>query len=281
MSRVDVPPFGFGFAVNSALSAEALKGAIRSKKKKLFDTRSGPRGWALGPLICLWLSPYWTMGPNAVGLISRSGSASKIVGLAGFDLAGTAMLIVIAFVGPLVIGLSGKAGLGFSMLALILFPTGGLLIMWSRAQFHHEADPIIRFLDTVSHPASRQKRARNSAVRLQRHMTLTVDGEEQSGFASWEEIEAALHGLESDSFLILDEGPETYVQLLRTNDEFVIEKRDGGRHSHFQAARTAGHAGRSSAMGPTFSTAEALEVLATHVSDAPMPTFIAWEKTRV
>ncbi|HZW16203.1 MAG TPA: hypothetical protein VFF66_08115, partial [Brevundimonas sp.] len=162
MNQIDLPPFGVGFEVSSTLSPDALKKAIRSRKKKLFDTRSGPRGWSVGPLICLWLSPYWTMGPNAVGLISRRGDASRIVGLAGFDLAGTAMLIVIALVGPLVIGLSGTAGFGFSMLTLVLFPTGGLLILWSRAGFHHEADPIVRFLDTVSRPASRQKRARSS-----------------------------------------------------------------------------------------------------------------------
>jgi len=112
-------------------------------------------------------------------------------------------------------------------------------------------------------------------------MTLTVDGEEQSGLASWEEIEAALNGLESDSFLILSESPETYVQLLRTYDEFVIEKRDGDRHNHFQATRRNAHGGRSSATGPAFSASEALAVLAAHASDAPTPNFITWERMRM
>jgi len=281
VNQIDLPPFGVGFEVSSALSPDALKRAIRSRKKKLFDTRSGPRGLALGPLICLWLSPYWTMGPNAVGLISRRRSASRIIGLAGFDLGGTAMLIVIALVGPLAIGLSGKAGFGFSMLALVLFPIGGWLILWSRAGLHHDADPFLRFLDTVSRPVSRPRRAKSSAVRVQRHMILTVDGEERSGLASWEEIETALNGLESDSFLILSESPETYVQLLRAYDEFAIEKRDGDRHNHFQATRRDAHAGRSSATGPTFSAPEALAILAAHASNAPAPTFIAWEKMRM
>lgn len=282
MNRVDLPPIGFGFEVKSALSPEALKSAIGSKKKRLFDMRSGPRGWIVGPLICLWLSPYWTMGPNAVGLISRDGPASKVVGLAGFDLGGTAMLIVIAFLGPLAIGLSGIAGFGFSILALILFPIGGALIMWSRAQFHHEADPIVRFLDTINRPISKQGRAKTAAVvSLRREMTLTIDGEEQSGLASWEAIDAALHGLESDGFLILAEGAETYLQLARISDEIVIEKREGDRHNHFQATRAQGHAGRSSAMGPTFSEAEAQKVLAAYASDDPMPDFVVWEKLRI
>lgn len=281
MNQIDLPPFGVGFEVSSALSPEALKRAIHSRKKKLFDIRSGPRGWAVGPLICLWLSPDWTMGPNAVGFISRRGASSRIIGLAGFDLGGTAMIIVIALVGPLVIGFSGKAGFGFSMLALVLFPIGGWLILWSRAGRHHEADPIVRFLGTISRPLSRPRRTKSSAVRVQRHMILTVDGEERSGRASWKEIETALNGLESDSFLILSESPETYVQLLRAYDEFVIEKRDGDRHNHFQATRSDAHAGRQSATGPTFSASEALAVLAAHASKAPAPTFIAWEKMRM
>jgi len=278
VNRFDIPPFGFCFEVNSALSLEGLKSAIRSKKKPLFDMRSGPRGWFLGPLICLWLSPHWTMGPGAVGIVCRTGSTSKVVGLAGFDPAGTAMLLVISIGAPLVIGLSGTAGFGFSMIALILFPAGGALIMWSRAQFHHEADPIVRFLDKVSRLPSNQGRARTAAIPPQRDMTLTVDGEERSELPSWEEIEAALEGLESDGFMILAEGPETYVQLMRIGDEFVLEKREGGRHRHYQARRAAGHAGRSSATGPTFSTSEAQEVLAAYVSNAPTPTFILWVK---
>lgn len=282
MNSVGIPPFGSGFEINSALSFEALRSAIRSKKKPMFDMRSGPRGWILGPLICLWLSPYWSMGPGAVGLISRNDSASRVVGLAGFDPAGSAMLLVISLIAPLLIGLSGIAGFGFSMLALVLFPAGGVLIMWSRAQFHHEAEPIVRFLETIGRPAPRQGQPAGSvAVPLQRPVTLTIDGEEQAGLASWEEICAALEGLGSDGFMILAEGPETYIQLLRVGDEFVLEKREGDRRSHFRATRREGHAGRSSAMGPTFSIAEARAVLAAHTSGSPKPDFVTWEKLRI
>lgn len=280
MNRVEIQPFGSGFSVNSPLSAKALTASLRSKLKPLFDMRSGPRGWIIGPLVCLWLSPYWTMGPGAIGLISRNGPASRIVGLAGFDPAGSAMLLIIALCAPLMIGLSGNAGFGFSMLALVLFPAGCVLIMWTRSRFHHEADPIVRFLETASRPASRQTRA-SVDVPLPRSLTLTVDGEEQSEFVSHREIEAALNGLRSDSFLILAEGPETYVQLLRVSDEFVIEKRDGDRDNHFQATHREAQARRSSTMGPTFSTAEARTVLAAYASDTPMPSFLTWAKIRV
>jgi hypothetical protein len=65
--------------------------------------------------------------------------------------------------------------------------------------------------------------------------SLIVDSKVVANSPSANDIGDAILALEPDSFLIVELGPETYMQTLLKYDRFVLEKREGSRDRHFRA----------------------------------------------
>jgi hypothetical protein len=77
-------PFGYRFDL-----------AIRAKRKGWFASKTGARGWMIGPLLCLWWDPYDKQGPMLIGWLSEDGFGTRIIGRAGSDLNGMLLFVVI------------------------------------------------------------------------------------------------------------------------------------------------------------------------------------------
>jgi len=141
-------PFGYQFEVRSQMPLADAKAVIRKRKKRWFEAKNGPRGWIIGPFVCLWLSAFDRYGPMLVGRISQDGFGTKIRGRAGSDLNGIAAAAVIF---PL---------LAWLMFHLVVFegvPLGSLIIpliivllaptaFWFGNKDKHDADPLVRFV---------------------------------------------------------------------------------------------------------------------------------------
>jgi len=151
-------PFGPRFDIRSPLSPESAKAAIRKRKRRWLDPKNGARGWIVGPLICLWWSPYNQQGPMVIGRIAKDGSGARISGRAGLDLNGVIAVLVVSIVAIPVTWIMAAAGQISSEGALLfagLF--GGIVALgfWARSFFHREAEPLVRFLRNTAVPKGR------------------------------------------------------------------------------------------------------------------------------
>lgn len=281
MSDDGFQPFGYRFEILTNKSTETLKAAIRKKWRRWFDTRSGPRGWIVGPFFCLWNSAFDRFGPMVIGRISALDNGSVITGRAGSDLNGTAYLLAVMVVAVPWLGLRAIAGgLSIGTLALLGLLIGSpILVLIVRHHARQDADPLVRFLQGLasSAPAERTKgKTSVEAVAAIRALSLTVDGTEQPGATTIASIEAALEGLGSDGFLILASAPETYMQVAEVSEEFIIEKRNGDRNSHTRAVYADDRPGHGSRDGTSFPLDLTRETLLAYALEKPLPSVLKW-----
>ena len=152
-------PFGYRFEIRSRLSPEAAKAAIRVNKQVLFDAVSGPRGWVIGPFVCLWMYAFLRTGPMLIGIIRSDEQGSRVRGRAGSDLNG--MAYTAALLAFLVIWLTKASQHGDptnDRMAFLLFvPVAALcgLLFWAAHSDRWQADPLVDFLQqhlATGHP---------------------------------------------------------------------------------------------------------------------------------
>lgn len=142
-------PFGYRFEVSTLLPPDEAKRVIRTSANGWFTSDDGPRGWIVGPFICLWLTMWWSQGPMLIGLISQDNFGTQIEGRAGSNLNGMAYLVLIA--GGMVFAFVQMARLGDPRLG-DLWPFGLLIIailalmLWWASNDRHEADSLVEFL---------------------------------------------------------------------------------------------------------------------------------------
>src|SRR3546814_19390080 len=73
-----------------------------------------------------------------------------------------------------------------------------------------------------------------SAV-ISRELVMSIGGERFSGVVTPNAIHDALIAVGTGSFVILEAGPETYIQTASRDGAYIVEKRDGGSFEHFRS----------------------------------------------
>ncbi len=219
----------------------AVRQAIRIKKSEWFEAKSSPRGWIVGPVLCLWMSAFDRHGPMVVGYIREEGFGSRIVGRAGADLNGMVMSLLLTL---LMFWLTwkmyqhGQGTTGAYVVIAILFGLGLPLTLWINSKDREQADPLVRF---ISKSVGERSASTNSVFRPALDATpiegtvMIIDSEVIAKSPSQSAVRETILDLAPDSFLIIEFGPETYMQTLRKYDRYVLEKRDGGSDQHFRA----------------------------------------------
>ena len=142
-------PLGYRFEIDSPMNPASAIAAIRRKKKGWFAISDGPRGWILGPFLCLWNSAFDRYGPMVFARITANGLGTKIVGRAGADLNGTLMFLLLT---PLM-GWStfkmieqGQGSIRAFTVIAIIFGLGLPITLWINHKDRSDADPIVRFI---------------------------------------------------------------------------------------------------------------------------------------
>ena len=274
-------PFGYRFEVRSPHSAAEVAAAIRSRKKGWFDPKNGARGWIAGPFICLWLSAFDQNGPMLFGVISGDGVGTRVRGRAGSDLNGVVMFSLLiplmAFIVHELIA-EGSASLRQLLVIAAVFLFGGPFIYWSAHKDRREAEPLVRFIRDAAASSDRTPRRKSAAVTISKGLTLSVEGERFTGMIKPSAIHDALIGVGAGSFVILESGPETYIQTASRKSGYAVEKREGSSRQHFRAAHRNDDPDMATRADDIFEFEEVLEVFMAYASATPLPHFITWER---
>ena len=275
-------PFGYRFEINCPMSPSEVKIAIRSRKKRWFDTRNGARGWIVGPLICLWFSAFDQYGPMLFGVISSDAAGTRVRGRAGSDLNGVVMFsLLIPFMIFIVYKLileGAAASFRHLLVIAVVCLLGGPLIYWLAHKDRREAEPLIRFLRDTLTVSGRTLRRKSGAAVISRDFVMSIGGERFSGIVTPNAIHDALIAVGTGSFVILEAGPETYIQTASRDGAYIVEKRDGGSFEHFRALRPNDNLRLAERHNYSFDFEEVREVFIAYASGSPTPPFVTWEK---
>jgi hypothetical protein len=274
-SAVAFQPFGYNFEIRSPMPRAKVKDAICARKKRWFDPKDGPRGWIVGPFICLWMSAFDRYGPMLFGRVSGDEFATRISGRAGSNLngiAGLSLLLPLMFFATYMAVRENQ----WSTQQVVIVGIVGLLCLsafWMSHKDRKHAEPLVRFLQQTITASGQSLRARTATAIIPPQVRMTVSGEEKQGAVTAEAIhDALLHAGVGDS-VVLATGPETYMQTLLQDDGFVIEKREGDHLHHFKAVRQYGHfKGRDK-----FSFEETLAALIGYGSGSAVLDVVGWE----
>ena len=269
-------PFGYRFEVSSTLSPADAKAAIRSKKTNIFDAKNGARGWILGPFICLWLSAFDRYGPMLFGRISSDRLSTRVHGRAGSDLNGVVMFtLLIPFMAWLVFKMvsEGQASGRQLVVIALVFLIGGPLMYWFAHKERKDAEPLVRFLrKALAQPDTHTKLT--SARRNQLGLRLILNGDFLEGYVTDEAVQSAFMRVGSRDFLIIEAGPQDYLQTASRDGEYVLEVRSGGPSNHYRAVRnSADGAGGND----KFTYDEVSAAMASYISGDNLPSFLRLE----
>ena len=146
-------PLGYHFEINSHLSPQELRRQLRENKNRWFQAKDGPRGWIVGPFMCLWSSALDRYGPMVLARISPNNFGTKISGRAGADLNGTLLFILIT---PFMAWLtwkmhdSGQGSFRLFLVVGVIFGLGLPLTLWVNSSDRSHADPLVNFIRKVA-----------------------------------------------------------------------------------------------------------------------------------
>lgn len=269
-------PFGYRFEISSNLPPAQAKAAIRSRKTSILDAKNGPRGWTAGPFICLWFSAFNRYGPMLFGLISADNFGSRVHGRAGSDLNGVLMFtLLIPLMAWLVFKMISEdqaSGRQLLIIALV-FLVGGPLMFWSAHKNRKDAEPLVRFLrKTLTQPAPRS-RSTVGARNIHDGLRLILNGDCIEGPVTDDAIENAFMRVGNQDFLIVESGPEHYLQTASRDGRYILEVRSGP-DEHYQAIRNGKVVGERANADDTFTYEEVSTAIASYASGDPLPRFL-------
>lgn len=270
-------PFGYRFEVRSALSPDAVKSVVRSRKKGWFDTNDTARGWIVGPVICL----QWGIGRNApilLGHISRDELGTRISGRAGY--LGSAAVLFLAPVPALLIYMmiaSGEYTLK-SMAEVAILTAIVSIAFWID---NRDAEPLVRFLRDTVGKQHQTRKARSAMPKLPakfpKSLSLEVSGSVFDDPATPISVRDALSDIEGGGFIILSSAEEFYLQTAEVLGRYILEKREGDNRHFYRAVRRGTDKGDDA---ESFTYEETLTILISYGSDAPMPPFLEWKAAK-
>lgn len=240
-------PFGYPFEIRSNLTPEEAKASIRRKKQSWFDSISGPRGWIIGPFLCLWMSAFDRTGPMLIGLLQRDDRGSRVRGRAGSDLNGIAYL---AFMGAILlfaaIQMIRQGDLAVEKLGLYFgLPIAGILalVLWWAHKDRTQAEPLVHFLNqTLGRPAPPQPLRRRELQVRGLPASLIIDDDKTISAPAAKDIYDFVEGLLARrcEFGVLKRSEEEFMQTACSAGRLAIELRKGDARHHFHAVTTDG-----------------------------------------
>lgn len=277
-------PFGFRFEISSSLPTAKAKAAIRSKKTSIFDAKNGARGWIAGPFICLWFSAFDRYGPMLFGLISADNFGTRVRGRAGSDLNGvlmfTLLIPLMAWVVYKMISEGQATGRQLVVIGLV-FLVGGPLIYWSAHRERKDAEPLVRFLrKTLAQPDTRSKPAAG-ARNIQQGLGLVLNGTSIDGPMTAEAIQSAFMRVGNGDFLIVELGPQDYLQTGCQDGGYILEIRKGGPGKHYRAIRNERAIDGNATTNDTFSYEEVLAAMELYAVGEALPGFLRLEPMKL
>ena len=269
-------PFGYLFQIRANMPPADAKAAIRGKKRGWFDPIHGPRGWIIGPFLCLWSSAFDRYGPMLFGLIRRDNRGTRITGRAGSDLNGIIMLAVLM---PALLYLlskiveEGQATVRLFITFGVLIPLG-LLSFWWAHKDRKKADHLVRFIRQAVGEASSERPVARRAIRgggppAKLGVGDRASAESPTAEHIYEALDQLTEGL--SSFLILERDDNSYMQSTIHNDRFVVEVRDGAKETHRHAVSPTNRNAR------TLGKAQAAEALLLYLEGREAEAPVVWE----
>lgn len=276
-------PFGYRFDIYSPLAPTDFKAVVRSEKKPWLHVKDGPRGWIVGRVICLWFSAFDRHGPMLFGVISEDPSGTRVSGRAGSDLNGVAMFtLLIPFMGFLVLRMIGDGSASARQLLVIsiVMLVGGPFLYWVAHKDRRDAEPLVRFLKSKTSAGGSLKSF--PADNIISGFTLVSGDEARTTLVTPAIIHEALLGLGTGDILVLQSGPETYIQTVSRDGGYIIEKREGGRLRHFAASRPGSSSQDETDSSETvFTFEEAVFAFVAFGKGTAAPSFLKWEPLRL
>lgn len=270
-------PFGYRFKISSSLTPAEAKAAIRLKKTSILDNKNGARGWIAGPFICLWFSAFDRYGPMLFGLISADSLGTRVHGRVGSDLKGVAMFTVLI---PLMAWLvfmmisEGQAS-GWQLLVIaMLFLVGGPLVYWSAHKEGKDAEPLVRFLSKAITQSTACSKSKAGTPKIQEGLRLILNGNCLDYPVTQDAIQSAFMRVGNRDFMIIESGPQDYLQTAFRDGQYILEVRRGGPREHYQALRNGRVSGGSKKAADTFTYEEISQAMTAYVTGSPMPSFL-------
>lgn len=273
-------PLGYRFDIRTKLALPATRRAIRQRWKGWFAPVNGPRGWMIGPFVCLWLSAFDRYGPLLVGVMSNDGAETKISGRAGSDLNGVLLALFLLPVVVLCVFLAVKAGqitpLRASFLAGLITFFVGVAAWWGHLA-RREAEPLVRFLKDAVATSGAAVRARRLGGPVSPDIKLDLNGRMYQGPVTAATIYEAMLSMEERGFLILERAPHVYMQTAGRDGGFVLEKREGSHLHHFRAVRLGAPIKPKGGKRDRLSFDEAVDACLAYASGSSPPNVFRWE----
>jgi hypothetical protein len=277
---VGFQPFGYPFEISSSLTPVAAKAAIRSKKTGILDPNNGARGWIAGPFICLWFSAFDRYGPMLFGLISVDNFGTRVHGRAGSDLNGVLMFtLLIPLMAWLVFKMvsEGQASGRQLLVIALVFLVGGPLMYWWAHKERKDAEPLVRFLrKALAEPDARSKSLVTSR-KIREGLRLILNGNCLEGPVTEEVIQSAFMRVGNGDFLIVESGPQEYLQTASHDGGYILEVRKDGPGEHYQAIRNGKAVAEPATADDTFTFEEISAAITAYVAGSSMPSFLRWQ----
>lgn len=126
--------------------------------------------------------------------------------------------------------------------------------------------------------SGRTLREKAATLTVSKAFTLNVGGDSRADPVTPDAIHEALLALGAGDFVILESGPETYIQTTFRDGGYILEMRDGDKLRHFQAKRRSVAPKSPSESHSMFTFEEVREAFIAHASEAPTPPFLTWER---
>lgn len=270
-------PFGYRFEIFTSLPPAKAKAAVRSKMTGIFDGKNGARGWIAGPFICLWFSAFDRHGPMLFGLISASNFGTRVRCRAGSDLNGVLMFtLLIPLVAWLVFEMvsEGQASGGQLLVIALVFLLGVPFMYWSAHKERKNATPLERFLRKALAQPYASSKSKIVAQMTKESLRLILSGEYLDGPVTEAEIQDALMRVDNRDFLIIEAGPQDYLQTVCRDGGYLLEVRRGRAEEHYQAFRNGWVVGSSAKADDILTFEEVNSAMVSYALGEALPSFL-------
>lgn len=229
------------FTIECDQTPDQVKGATKNSLVGWFEARDAPRGWIVGPVLCLWRTAL-ANDDVVYAIIRQKAWRTQIVGFALDQLAGVfcALLLVVTLLWLVIGTASGSLYLmGTLPLGLVVATLLALVIFWSRSETEARTISFLRSKFGNDH----EPRGSRASIDLPevsgpvRSMQLQLSGRSRTAPATVDGVIAGMRSIErgDEEFLILFTGEQCYLQAAPRDEGFVVEWRDGSEGRHFVA----------------------------------------------
>ncbi|QIG78945.1 hypothetical protein [Stakelama tenebrarum] len=238
----------------------------------------GPRGWTVGPFLCLWLSAFDRHGPILIGMIRRDRETVRVVGRAGSDLNGMIAFILLIPVMAWTVTMAHRSGQYFTPLGyltiFLLFGAGLPWMLWYHHRHRKDAAPLVRFVQDAITDSSAKLRRMMSSTAFDESLRLDIGGVAHGGPCNGEDV---YNGLLRGDFVILSRDDDHFFQTIPHGGGYRVEMREGREAPLLRAWR----ADSPGAAGEIFALAHTLDAMVAYGSGRPLPEFLVWKEIAI